>query len=181
VLRIALLSSLMAVPQPALEDRSRTQVPALQVFEGMLRQARAGEREKVSRSLDFLGPVLADHQRVFGPERVRDLVEAIRGSERAAQEAAVRTLVARDVIVLLRRLEGASVERSRTWSRTAAFEWRLLEPAALALDLRLAQSVAGGLRDVVEAVDSGDIHAAGRGVARIETDLVRLFSGADSR
>ena len=150
-------------------------VPAFSVFEGMLRFAEAGERDKINRSLELLGPVLAEHDRVLGPGASAALTAAFQSSDTGVLKRAVQALVARDVAVLLRRLAGATRDRARTWARTASLEWRLIEAAALARDLRAAQSISGGLRDVGDAVDAGDRDEAGALVPKAEKEILQLF------
>ena len=77
--------------------------------------------------------------------------------------------------VLLRRLPGAPRDRARTWARTATLEWRLIEGAALARDLSATQSISGGLRDLGDAVDAGDLDEMGGLVAKAEKELLQLF------
>jgi hypothetical protein len=158
------------------DARSRMSVPPPTVFQGMLRFAAEGEAAKLERSLDLLGPVLAEHERVFGQEATRALIDRLRGSDRTRLVGAVRLLVARDIVVLLRDLPGAPRPRAQTLLRTAMVEWRLLEGAALGIDLRHAQSVSRLLRDVEAAVESGQAEEIGPLVERIEKELLRLIA-----
>lgn len=102
-------------------------VPAFSVFEGMLRFAAAGERDKINRSLELLGPILVEHDRALGQGSSAAVTAALRNADGAALELAVQVLVARDVAVLLKRLADESRDRARTWARTAILEWRLIE------------------------------------------------------
>jgi hypothetical protein len=170
-----LVAALALAAGPAEPDRSQMGVPAFSVFEGMLRFAAAGERDKIDRSLDLLAPVLAEHDRIFGTGSSAAVTAAMRTDDKGDIELAVRTLVARDVAVLLRRLAGAPRDRARTWARTAMLEWRLIEGTALARDLRAAQSISLELRDLGDAIGAGDVEEAGTLVPKAEKELLQLF------
>jgi hypothetical protein len=157
----------------AAQDRSQMDAPAFAVFERMLRMAGAGEREKIERSLQVLAPVLAEHERAFGAGSGNLIADALRNADTASIERAVQALVARDVVVLLRRLTGATRDQARTWARTAVLEWRLIE--SVPRDLRAAQAISKGLRDVSEAVEAGDLGEARSEAARVEKELLQLF------
>lgn len=159
----------------AADERSRMTVPALSVFQGMLRFADAGEGDKVQRSLAVLAPVLAEHERAIGQAQHASLLEALADTDRSSLRRAVQALVARDVLVLLRKVRAGPVERARTWVRTASLEWGLLEGVALQQDIRVAASVSARLRDVKDAVDAGDLQEAASLAAQLEKDLSALF------
>lgn len=175
---LALLLALVApllLATPA-DDRSQMDVPALSVFQGMLRFAEAGESDKLQRAAALLGPVLAEHELAFGAAQQRAVLDLLAvGGDRGNLLRGVRALVARDVVVLLRKLQAAPAERARTFVRTAALEWGLLEGVALQQDLRIAQSVSAQIRDLRDAVDAGDLRDAVAAVPRVEADLASLF------
>lgn len=159
----------------AADERSRMTVPALSVFQSMLRFADAGESEKVQRSLAVLAPVLADHERVIGQVQHSSLLEALADADRSTLRRAVQALVARDVLVLLLNVRAGPAQRARTLVRTASLEWGLLEGVALQQDLRVAESVSARLRDVGNAVDAGDLEDAAALASKLEKDLSALF------
>lgn len=64
----------------------------------------------------------------------------------------------------------------RTLMLTAALEWRLVEPAALQADLRVAQEISAQLRDLSEAVEAGDVGGSSRAVSQSEKALLGLFT-----
>lgn len=146
-------------------------VPAFPVLEGLLRFASAGEADKIERSLQLLSPLLAEHERLLDPPGSGAAVAALRSGESARLEAAARSLIAHDVIALLRRLDPATPDRSRTWARTAVLEWRLIEGAAIGRDLRGAQAVAAAFRDLVDALEAGDLDEARAAVLPVEKAL----------
>lgn len=170
---LAVAPLLLAAPA---DERSQMTVPALSIFQGMLRFAEAGDNDKLQKSVTLLGPVLADHERAFGQAHNSTLVDLLsRSADRGSLLRGVRALVASDVVVLLRKLAAAPADRARTFTRTAALEWGLLEGVAIQQDLRVAQSVSARIRDIRDAVDAGDLQDAAGEASKLEGDLSSLF------
>src|SRR5687768_8137621 len=98
-LLIALLSSTAAAQSDA---RNNMSVPPSTIFKSMLRFAETGEWSKLNRSLTLLKPVLAEHEDAFGAAGNQGIVDRIHSEDPKAALQAVRALVVRDSVVLMR-------------------------------------------------------------------------------
>lgn len=159
-----------------LEQRSLMNPAPVTVFEGMLRFASAADFPKLERSLTLLEPVLAEHRAAYGPEGATDGLEGLKGPTRIDALRAVRLLVARDVVVILRAVPQVAGQRSATLARMAILEWRLVEEAAGQIDLRAAHSISSSMRDLEHAVTNGDKASVRETVPRLEKEILALFT-----
>jgi hypothetical protein len=173
---VGLLLAILAPGAAAQSDaRNAMGVPASTVFKSMLRFAAIGEWTKVEKSLDLLKPVLAEHAAVLGNSRSNAVLERIRSRNTETVQDGIRQLIARDAAVLLRSVPGTPLDRSRTLSRTAALEWRIVEEDVRATDSHRADVIGGAFQVLFEAVETRDdarIYASAGG---IEKDLLGLF------
>jgi hypothetical protein len=155
------------------QERNQMSVPPSTIFKGMLRFALEGESEKMRRSLDMLKPVLEEHESTFGRAAASALLGKLRSPDPQTALGAVRLLIARDVVLLLRAVPSAALDRARTLSRTAALEWRILaEESAAKSRPDAARSIESAFKELfggVEARDGGRVTAL---AASLEKDVL---------
>jgi hypothetical protein len=157
------------------EARNSMGVPASTIFKSMLRFAATGEWVKVEKSLDLLRPVLGEHTVVFGNARSNAMLDHIRSRNTDTVIDGIRQLVVRDAVVLLRAVPGAPLDRGRTFSRTAALEWRIVEEDVRQTDAHRADVIAGGFQVVFDAVETRDDARIRIATGVIEKDLLELY------
>jgi hypothetical protein len=109
------------------DARNRMDVPPTTIFKGMLRFAGERDPSKLKRSLELLEPVLIEHRAAFGAASVEALAQRIHSGDARTSEEAVRTMIARDVVLLLRAILAAPPARARTVLLVAAVEWQIVE------------------------------------------------------
>ncbi len=165
-----------AVPALAQSDeRNKIGVPPSTIFKSMLRFAAEGEGLKLDRSLALLKPILNEHETAWGADALESLLLQIRGRNADKSQQAVLALVARDAVLLMRGVPMVPLDRARTLARTAALEWRIVEPSARDADPAAAAKVEGRFRELFEVVESGDTSAARTLVGRLEKEILDLF------
>jgi hypothetical protein len=157
------------------QERNEMSVPPSTIFKGMLRFAAEGEPEKMRRSLDLLKPVLEEHETTFGRAAANTLIGRLRSSEPQTAVAAARLLIARDVVLLLRAVPAAPLDRARTLSRTAALEWRILADESVTRnDPAAARTIETDFKDLFQTVEARDKGRASEIAARVEKGVLGL-------
>jgi hypothetical protein len=160
------------------DERNRMGVPPSTIFKSMLRFVSVGESSKVDRSLTLLKPVLDEHEAAFGVAAVDSLLDRIKGKDAQKSEQAVRLLIARDAVLLLRSVSGASLDRARTLARTAALEWRIVEEDLAQVDVAsaaAAKKISARFQELFTAVETKQLESIRTLSGRLERDILALF------
>jgi hypothetical protein len=179
LLLLFLLAATAARPQS--EGRNRMDVPPTTIFKGMLRFAAERDPEKIQRSLALLQPILVEHRAAFGAASVDALAQRVSGDDVKASEQAILTLIARDVVLLLRAVSAAPPARARTVLLAAALEWQIVADSlthAGSADSAAARKLSERFEEllgVISAKNEKDGASVATLSARLERDVAAFF------
>ncbi len=157
----------------SLNSRTHLAAGPVAVFERLKMLASEADVALLGRYALALRPVLSEHDRVLG-RASPDFATRLRSPEPAERVGAVRLLIARDTVVLLKAMESASPGEARTLAKTALLEWRLLtRDSGTRPELDTLGAALEGLLDGVAVGRRVDVSAS----RSIAGRLLALFSG----